>query len=154
MAPQIKVLKKKKSVLLAFKSVYLLFPVITGWKNIHWVFTFCEIRGAGDILCILKWSEVKVAQSCLTLCNPMDYTVHGILQARMLGWIAVLFSRGCSQPSDWTQVSHIVGRFFTRWATREILCLLNILSILVLFTAPHPKALKSKWKQTVSAPFK
>ena len=43
---------------------------------------------------LLEWSQVKVAQSCPTLCNPMDYTVHGILQARILEWVAVLFSRG------------------------------------------------------------
>ena len=38
--------------------------------------------------------EVKVAQSCLTLCDPMDYTVHGILQTRILEWVAIPFSRG------------------------------------------------------------
>ena len=57
--------------------------------------------------------KVKVAQSCLTLCDPMDYTVHGILQARILEWVAVPFSRGSSQPRDQTQVSHIAGGFFT-----------------------------------------
>ena len=51
--------------------------------------------------------KVKVAQSCLTLCDPMDYTVHGILQARMLKWVAFPFSRGSSQPRDQTQVSCI-----------------------------------------------
>ena len=56
---------------------------------------------------------VKVAQSCLTLCDPMDYTVYGILQARILGWIAIPFSRGSSQPRDRTQVSRIGGRRFT-----------------------------------------
>ena len=50
---------------------------------------------------------------------PMDYTVHGILQARILEWVAFPFSRGSSQPRDWTQVSHIAGGFFTSWATRE-----------------------------------
>ena len=64
---------------------------------------------------------VKVAQSCLTLCDPVGYTVHGILQAGILEWIAFPFSRGSSQPRDWTQVSHITGRFFTSWATREAL---------------------------------
>ena len=59
------------------------------------------------------------SQSCLTLCNPMDYTVHGILQATILEWVAFPFSRESSQPRDWTQVSHIAGGFFTRWATRE-----------------------------------
>ena len=51
--------------------------------------------------------------------DPMDYTVHGILQARILEWVAFPFSRGSSQPRDQTQVSCIAGRFFTSWATRE-----------------------------------
>ena len=55
---------------------------------------------------------VKVAQLCLTLYDPMDYTVHGILQARILDWVAFPFSRGSSQPRDQTQVSHIAGGFF------------------------------------------
>ena len=63
--------------------------------------------------------KVKVAQSCPTLCNPMEYTVHGILQARILEWVAFPFSRGSSQPRDRTQVSCIAGRFFTTRATRE-----------------------------------
>ena len=49
----------------------------------------------------------------------MDYTVHGILQARILEWVAVPFSKGSSQPDDWTQVSYIAGGFFSSWATRE-----------------------------------
>ena len=48
-----------------------------------------------------------------------QYTVHGILQAWMLEWIAFFFSRGSSQPRDWTQVSRIAGGYFTSWATRE-----------------------------------
>ena len=59
------------------------------------------------------------AQSCPTLCNPMYYTVHGILEARILEWVAFPFSRGSSQPRDGMQVSRIAGRFFTSWATRE-----------------------------------
>ena len=57
--------------------------------------------------------KVKVTQSHLTLCNSMDYTVHGILQARILQWVAIPVSRGSSQPRDQTQVSHISVRFFT-----------------------------------------
>ena len=57
--------------------------------------------------------KAKVAQSCPTLCNPMDYTVHGILQTRILERVAVLFSRGSSQPRDQTHVSRIAGGFFT-----------------------------------------
>ena len=54
----------------------------------------------------------------------MDYSlpgfsVHGILQARILEWVAIPFSRGSSQPSDRTQVSRIAGGFFTSWATTE-----------------------------------
>ena len=63
--------------------------------------------------------KVKVTQLCPTLCDPMNYTVHGILQARILEWLTFPFSRGSSQPRDWTQVSHNAGRFFASWATRE-----------------------------------
>ena len=49
----------------------------------------------------------------------MGYTVHGIPQARILEWAAIPFSRGSSQPKDWTQVSCIAGGFFTSWAIRE-----------------------------------
>ena len=55
--------------------------------------------------------KLQVAQSCLILCNPMDYTVHGIIQARIVEWVAIPFFRGFSQPSDQTQVSCIAGRF-------------------------------------------
>ena len=65
----------------------------------------------------VKW--VKVAQLCPTLCDPMDYRVHGILQARILECVAFPFSRGSSQPRDQTQVSYIADRFFISWATRE-----------------------------------
>ena len=59
---------------------------------------------------------MKVTQSCPILCESMNYTVHGILQARILEWRTFPFSRGSSQPRDWTQVSHTAGRFFTSWA--------------------------------------
>ena len=70
--------------------------------------------------------ESKVAQPCLTLCDPLDcslpgFSVHGIFQARVLECVAISFSRGSSRPRDWTQVSHIVGRCFTLWATRKAL---------------------------------
>ena len=68
--------------------------------------------------------ESEVAQSCPTLCNPMDYSplgssVHGIFQARILEWVSISFSRGSSWPRDRTQVSCVAGRRFTNWATRE-----------------------------------
>ena len=66
----------------------------------------------------LRAVKVKVAQSCPTLCDPVDSTVHGILQARILEWVPFPFSRGSSQPRDWTHVSCISRRFFTNWATK------------------------------------
>ena len=75
----------------------------------------------------LNWTErysfqvkVKVSQSFLTLCDPMDCIVHGILQARILEWVVFPFSRAFSQPRDQTQVSHIAGRFFTSF--KYLLC--------------------------------
>ena len=50
---------------------------------------------------------------------PRGLYLHGVLQARILEWVAIPFSRASSQPRDWTQVSSIAGRFFTSWATRE-----------------------------------
>ena len=82
-----------------------------------------SVRHCGIFWSGLLWSQVKmkvnVAQSCPTLCDPMDYTVHGILQARILQWVAVPSSRVSSQPRDRTQVSCNAGGFFTIWATRE-----------------------------------
>ena len=73
---------------------------------------------------MLPRREMKVAQLCPTFCDPMDCSppgssVHRILQARILAWVAIPFSRGSSQPRDWTQVSGIVGRLFTLWAPKE-----------------------------------
>ena len=70
-----------------------------------------------------KWKvKVLVAQLCPTLCDRMDCSppgssVHGILQARILEWVAISFSRGSSWPGDRTWVSCIAGRFFTVWTT-------------------------------------
>ena len=57
--------------------------------------------------------SMKFDYSCPTLCDPMGYIVHGILQAIILEWVLFSFSRGSSQPRDQTQVSHIADRFFT-----------------------------------------
>ena len=70
-----------------------------------------------------KCVKVLDAQLCPTLYDPMDCSLpvssaHEILQVRILEWIAFLFSRGFSQPGNETQVSCIMGRFFTIWATR------------------------------------
>ena len=63
--------------------------------------------------------KVEVAWLCLTICGPMDYTEHGILQARILEWVAFPSSRRTSQPRDQIQVFCIAGGFFTSWATKE-----------------------------------
>ena len=79
---------------------------ITGWH------LFCLPHNARGIE-----SESQVAQSCLTLHHPMDCSlpgssVHGVLQAKILEWVAISFSRGSSQPRDRTQVSCTAGRHF------------------------------------------
>jgi len=76
--------------------------------------------------CMKVKSESEVTQSCPTLSDPMDCSppgssVHGTLQARVLEWSAIAFSRGSSWPRGQTQVSSIVGRCFTLRATREAL---------------------------------
>ena len=71
-----------------------------------------------------KKSESEVAQSSPTLydpvdCGPLGSSIQGILQARILEWVAISFSRGSPRPRDQTQVSRIAGRCFKLWATRE-----------------------------------
>ena len=75
---------------------------------------------------MLKVKKVKVwvTQACLTLCDLVASSspgpsVHGILQARILAWVAIQLSGGSSWPRDWTQVSSPVVRSVTIWATRE-----------------------------------
>ena len=91
----------------------------------QWLNSWDEVR-------LLKfpgpWTLVSVAQSCLSPCDPVDCSppgssVHGILQARVLGWVAISFFRGSSQPRDRTWVSCNAGRFFTIWATRQMFSL-------------------------------
>ena len=74
-------------------------------------------------------SESEVAQSCPVLCDPIlsGSSIHGVFQARVLEWAA--FSRGSSQPRDWTQVYCIAGRRFTVWATREALWWIELLNV-------------------------
>ena len=81
----------------------------SSWK-VTWMSLCCAVLGLGT-------------QLCLTLCVPTDCSpsgssVHGILQARILEWVALPFSRGSSQHRGWILVSRIVERFFTIWATR------------------------------------
>ena len=80
---------------------------------------------------MLRCSDSEVAQLCPALCDPVccsppGSSVHGILQAGVLEWVAIAFSRGSSQPRNRTQVSRIAGRRFTIWATREVLMVAEI----------------------------
>ena len=85
-------------------------------------------KASGDLV----KSESKVAQSCLTLCDPWTVAYQAPpsvgLQARVLEWIAISFSRGSSRPRDRTQVSHIAGRHFNLGSTREALKYKNTVS--------------------------
>ena len=82
---------------------------------------FFTTEAAGKPLLLCMWSR----SVCPTLCSPIDCSlpgssVHGIFQARVLEWVAISFSRGSSQPRDWTSVSLTVVRCFTIWATCEV----------------------------------
>ena len=82
------------------------------------------INGVDLSVCVCM--SVGITQSCPTLCDPMDCSlpgssVHGILQARTLKWIAIPFSGGSSWPKDRARVSCSAGRFFIVWATRDAL---------------------------------
>ena len=116
----------------------------------------------GENVCM--YVRAKLLQLCLTLCNPMDCSlpgssVHGILQARILEWVTISFSRGSSQPRDRTWVSRIGGRRFNLWATRQTFfgkvmsLLLNMLSRLVITFLSRSKCLFISWLQSPSAVF-
>ena len=88
--------------------------------------SYAERTDVGVMVHFTLKSESEVAQSCPTLCDPIDCSlpgssVHGIFQAVVLEWIAISFSRGSSQPRAWTRVSGIVDRRFNVWATRKSL---------------------------------
>ena len=87
---------------------HILFSALNG-KG-HWKCSGKQSINKG-LLCMKV--KVKVTQSCPTLCNLRDYTVHGILQARILKWVASSFSRGSFHPSDPTQISSLAGKFYT-----------------------------------------
>ena len=92
--------------------------------SIHYNKDSKQTRNRREFLQPQSESESEVAQPCLTLCHPVDCSlpgssVHGILQARILEWVATSFFRGSSWPRDQTQVSRIAGRHFNLWATGE-----------------------------------
>ena len=98
---------------------------IVGYRLPNWFQTLPRWAAPGVFPLFQWWVRAKSLQSCPTLCNPMDCgppgsPVHGILQARILQWVVLSFSRESCRPTDPTQASHIAGRLFTDWATREI----------------------------------
>ena len=96
------------------KTKYKWKPKIESWNRKR---TWKTWRNQNKVSSIVNLNmKVKVAQLCPALCDLMDYTVHGILQARILEWVAFPLSRGYSQWRDWTQVSRIAGKFLTSWA--------------------------------------
>ena len=101
-------------------SPHHLFPIrlslFTYYSLFIYIYLFIMHRQYSWSSHLWKW-KVKVTRLCLTLCNPMDYTVHGIVQARILEGVAVPFSSGSSWPRNRTGVSCIAGGFFTSWAT-------------------------------------
>ena len=91
-----------------------------------------------------------VAQLCLTLwphelCSPPGSSIHWIFWARLLEWVAMPSSRGSSQPKDRTQVSHIAGRFFTIWASKEAQTYVNYISNTHTHTHTHTTRAKTPW---------
>ena len=93
-------------------------------KSLYFAFNFAVNNIINNYKLTMMLRSSLIAQSCLTLCDPMDCSppgssLHGILQTRILEWVAISFSRGLSQPRNQTWVSCIAGRFFTDWATRE-----------------------------------
>ena len=121
-------LKSLRLVIETYELYFILF--------IFWLYhTACRILvpwpGIEPVPPVLKagnanlWTTSEVAQLCPTLYDAVDcswqgFKDHGIFQARVLEWVAISFSRGSSQPRDRTQVSRIVGRRLTLWATREV----------------------------------
>ena len=103
--------------------VYLSIRFIYGWQ----IFSlFCYLSSKYIYIfkrrvcvCVCLWVKVKATHSCPTLSDPIDYTVHGIPQVRILEWVAFSFSRESSQPRNQTQVYRIVAGFPISWATRD-----------------------------------
>ena len=95
--------------LVLFKYKDLFFTI----KYLRWFQVFQQNSTLSLSPYIWKWRLLSLAWLFAT-----PWTVHGILQDRILEWVAFPFSRGSSQPSDWTQDSWIAGRFFTSWAMR------------------------------------
>ena len=105
-------------------------------------------------VCVCACACVLVAQSCPALCYPTDcsppgFSVHGILQARILECIAIPFSRGTSQPRDRTLGSCIAGRFFTIWAPGKFFFVYGFSLIVVAHSVKNLPAMQENWVQSL-----
>ena len=102
-----------KQTSLLFRDVSSASSGNSGRNSVFWGCIWWELGdpGTGWLLGRLFFFFLKVTQSCLTLCNSIGYTVHGILQARILEWVAFPFSRGSSQPRDQMQASRLSGKW-------------------------------------------
>ena len=89
--------------------------------------TFFALQDSRHSHTVIYTVKMEAAQSCPTLCDCMDYTVHGILQAWTRAWVAFPFSGGSSQLRNQIRVSCLAGGFFTNWAIRETLSLMLLL---------------------------
>ena len=118
------------SALLIVMSLQLFFPLNTRatycFHN-YPVSCVCYISKAQGSIRALSWvwrfsstSPFHSLSNCFTCCHLCVASHHGIIQARIMEWVAISFSRRSSQPRNWTRVSCIVGRRFTVWATREV----------------------------------
>ena len=126
-------------------SLHICPSPLNGW---HWEWTRMWTVHSGWRRRVSVGSSAVcfIAQSCLTLCDPMDCSLpgssaHGILQARILVWVTKPFCVGSSQPRNQNWVSKSAGRFFTTWATREIFyfcfCFLDLGDKSELYTHTH-----------------
>ena len=134
---QINLFMKQKQTHRKRTDMWLPSRVAEGWsRSLGWADLNYYIQSGQTRACYIAWGTILILLGSTLMekntkknvwlsewkslsCDPMDYTVHGILQARILGWVTFPFSRGSSQPRDRTQVSCIAGRFFTSWASRE-----------------------------------
>ena len=138
-------LTESKLDLIEIRKVNIILPSstwvgVSSYRTQRYVFMYCiPSGGTSTLLCVL----CLVAQSCLILCDSMDCTPP-ILEwvamntgGRMLELVAMPTYRGSSQPRDWTQVSHMAGRFPTIWALRKpVLCFMTALLFDFLFSVP------------------
>ena len=91
-----------------------------GWNTCKPMADSCQcMEKTTTVLKVIQFSSVQSLSRVRLFATSWTYTLHAILQARILEWVPFPFSKGSSQPRHRTQVSHIAGRFFTSWATRE-----------------------------------